>query len=223
MDLVYRQGGSTSYRRESRLAECWRDLQVVGQAVTIMPEWYPNLVRVPQAWGFGYKLTDGNRRARLLTESAWPYVRRSIRKLVAQHQRAHQRQPGIFGDYLRIKEGMTVRATGQLLSVPVGDGVIGRVINAVGQSIDGKGPIQSSKFRPIEVIAPNVVKRQPVNAPVLSVTATDKSTIVMKLKEPIFYALQLFASNFTGNVPIMPKEISAITGPIVMTLPKNCR
>jgi alkylation response protein AidB-like acyl-CoA dehydrogenase len=41
MDLVFRQGGSTSYRRESRLAECWRDLQVVGQAVTLMPEWYP--------------------------------------------------------------------------------------------------------------------------------------------------------------------------------------
>jgi alkylation response protein AidB-like acyl-CoA dehydrogenase len=41
MDLVYRQGGSTSYRRESRLAECWCDLQVVGQAVTLMPEWYP--------------------------------------------------------------------------------------------------------------------------------------------------------------------------------------
>ena len=40
MDLVYRQGGSTSCRRDSRLAECWRDLQVVGQAVTIMPEWY---------------------------------------------------------------------------------------------------------------------------------------------------------------------------------------
>ena len=41
MDLVYRQGGSTSYRRESRLAECWRDLHVVGQAVTLAPEWYP--------------------------------------------------------------------------------------------------------------------------------------------------------------------------------------
>jgi alkylation response protein AidB-like acyl-CoA dehydrogenase len=41
MDLMYRQGGSTSYRRESRLAECWRDLNVVGQAVTLMPEWYP--------------------------------------------------------------------------------------------------------------------------------------------------------------------------------------
>jgi len=41
MDLMYRLGGSTSYRRESRLAECWRDLHVVGQAVTIAPEWYP--------------------------------------------------------------------------------------------------------------------------------------------------------------------------------------
>jgi len=41
MDLMYRQGGSTSYRRESRLAECWRDLHVVGQAVTLAPEWYP--------------------------------------------------------------------------------------------------------------------------------------------------------------------------------------
>jgi hypothetical protein len=41
MDLVYRWGGSTSYRRASRLAECWRDLHVVGQAVTIAPEWYP--------------------------------------------------------------------------------------------------------------------------------------------------------------------------------------
>jgi len=41
MDLMFRHGGSTSYRRESRLSECWRDLQVVGQAVTLMPEWYP--------------------------------------------------------------------------------------------------------------------------------------------------------------------------------------
>ena len=41
MDLMYRQGGSTSYRRESRLSECWRDLQVVGQAATLAPEWYP--------------------------------------------------------------------------------------------------------------------------------------------------------------------------------------
>jgi hypothetical protein len=41
MDLMYRHGGSTSFKRESRLAECWRDLHVVGQTVTIAPEWYP--------------------------------------------------------------------------------------------------------------------------------------------------------------------------------------
>ena len=41
MDLMYRHGGSTSFRRESRLAECWRDLHVVAQAVTLLPEWYP--------------------------------------------------------------------------------------------------------------------------------------------------------------------------------------
>jgi len=50
-----------------------------------MPTIYPALVKVPQAWGLGYRITNGHRRARLITASAWPYVRRSIRKLVAQH------------------------------------------------------------------------------------------------------------------------------------------
>src|SRR5512143_3561988 len=72
----------------------------------------------------------------------------------------------IMGDYTAIGQGDLVRGTGRIASVPVGDGVIGRVINAVGQPIDGKGPIQSSKTRPIEIIAPNVVQRQPVNQPV---------------------------------------------------------
>ncbi len=72
----------------------------------------------------------------------------------------------IMGDYTAISEGGLVRATGRIASVPVGDGVIGRVINAVGQPIDGKGPIESNKFRNIEIIAPNVVQRQPVNTPV---------------------------------------------------------
>ena len=53
--------------------------------LNFMPEWYPSIVKVPQAWGFGYKITNGHRRARLIAASAWPYVRRSIRKLVAQH------------------------------------------------------------------------------------------------------------------------------------------
>jgi len=72
----------------------------------------------------------------------------------------------IMGDYAGIVEGMTVRSTGQIASVPVGDGLIGRVVDALGQPIDGKGPIQSSGYRPIERIAPGVVYRQDVDTPV---------------------------------------------------------
>jgi F-type H+-transporting ATPase subunit alpha len=72
----------------------------------------------------------------------------------------------IMGDYAGIVEGMTVRSTGQIASVPVGDGLIGRVVDALGQPIDGKGPIQHSGYRPIERIAPGVVYRQDVDTPV---------------------------------------------------------
>ncbi len=72
----------------------------------------------------------------------------------------------IMGDYATIEEGDLVRSTGRIASVPVGDALIGRVINAVGQPIDGKGPIASDKYRPVERIAPGVIKRAPVNEPV---------------------------------------------------------
>ena len=72
----------------------------------------------------------------------------------------------IMGDYASIEEGDLVRSTGRIASVPVGDALIGRVINAVGQPIDGKGPIASDKYRPVERIAPGVIKRAPVNEPV---------------------------------------------------------
>jgi len=71
----------------------------------------------------------------------------------------------ILGDYLRIEEGTQVRATGELLSVPVGEGVLGRVVNALGQPVDGKGPIQSSETRKVDIIAPGIAKRQPVKEP----------------------------------------------------------
>jgi F-type H+-transporting ATPase subunit alpha len=71
----------------------------------------------------------------------------------------------IFGDYLKIKEGASVRATGQLMSVPVGEGVLGRVINALGEPIDGQGPIQSSESRKVDIIAPGIADRQPVKQP----------------------------------------------------------
>lgn len=72
----------------------------------------------------------------------------------------------ILGDYVTVKEGMVVSTTGRIASVPVGDGLIGRVINALGEPIDGKGPIQYREFRPIERIAPGVVYRQDVDTPV---------------------------------------------------------
>jgi F-type H+-transporting ATPase subunit alpha len=74
----------------------------------------------------------------------------------------------IMGDYTGIEEGDTVRGTGRIVSVPVGEGLIGRVVNALGEPIDGKGPIPSPRHRPIERIAPNVVTRQSVDTPVQS-------------------------------------------------------
>ncbi len=72
----------------------------------------------------------------------------------------------IFGSDRGIKEGDIVKRTGKIASVPVGEALIGRVVNALGQPLDGKGPIVTEKFRPIEGKAPNVVQRRPVNQPV---------------------------------------------------------
>ena len=72
----------------------------------------------------------------------------------------------ILGDYENIKEGDEVRATGRVIEVPVGDALIGRVVDPLGNPIDGKGPIGTTKTRPIERIAPGVTLRKSVNQPV---------------------------------------------------------
>jgi F-type H+/Na+-transporting ATPase subunit alpha len=72
----------------------------------------------------------------------------------------------ILGDYTKIKEGDEVRTTGKLLQVPVGKGLLGRVVNALGQPIDGKGPIKNETFYPVEKIAPGIVRRKSVSQPV---------------------------------------------------------
>ena len=72
----------------------------------------------------------------------------------------------IMGEHTEIEEGDQVRSTGRIVSVPVGEGLLGRVVNALGVPIDGKGPIQSSRIRPVERIAPNVVVRKEVDTPV---------------------------------------------------------
>ena len=71
----------------------------------------------------------------------------------------------ILGDYTRIGEGDIVKRTGRVLSVPVGEALLGRVVDAIGQPIDGKGPISSKSLRPIESRAPSVIERQPVKEP----------------------------------------------------------
>lgn len=71
----------------------------------------------------------------------------------------------ILGDYLSIREGDQVKSTGQLLSVPVGDAVVGRVVDPLGNPLDGKGPIVTSETRPVEYPAPGIAARQPVHEP----------------------------------------------------------
>ncbi|HKV74203.1 MAG TPA: F0F1 ATP synthase subunit alpha [Gemmatimonadales bacterium] len=71
----------------------------------------------------------------------------------------------ILGDYLKLKEGDQVRCTGKLLQVPVGPAMLGRVVNALGEPVDGMGPIATTGSRPVEMIAPGIIVRQPVKEP----------------------------------------------------------
>src|SRR6201982_2194560 len=72
----------------------------------------------------------------------------------------------ILGDYTLLEEGGEVRATGKLLQVPVGKGLLGRVVNVLGEPLDGKGPIASDLAYPVEKVAPGIMRRRPVSQPV---------------------------------------------------------
>ncbi len=83
----------------------------------------------------------------------------------------------ILGEYQQIKEGMMVKTTGRIASVPVGNGLIGRIVSPTGQAIDGKGDIQFEKTRPIEKVAPGIIKRKSVHEPLQTgLTAIDALT-----------------------------------------------
>ena len=83
----------------------------------------------------------------------------------------------ILGEYTHIKEGMTVKTTGRIASVPVGDALIGRIVNPTGRPIDGKGDIVTDKTRPIERVAPGIVARKSVHQPLQTgLTAIDALT-----------------------------------------------
>src|SRR5882672_5946235 len=72
----------------------------------------------------------------------------------------------ILGDYTKIAEGDEVRTTGKVLQVPVGKAMLGRVVNSLGEPVDGKGPIKTDSFYPVEKIAPGIIKRKSVSQPV---------------------------------------------------------
>jgi F-type H+-transporting ATPase subunit alpha len=74
----------------------------------------------------------------------------------------------LMGDYTEIREGDQVKRTGKILSVPVGEALIGRVVNSLGQAIDDKGPINTSETLPVERIAPGVIDRQSVREPMMT-------------------------------------------------------
>jgi F-type H+-transporting ATPase subunit alpha len=71
----------------------------------------------------------------------------------------------IFGDYLQLREGDEVRRTARVLEVPVGPAMVGRVVDALGRPVDGLGPVKTTKSRKVEIIAPGIIKRQPVKEP----------------------------------------------------------
>ena len=72
----------------------------------------------------------------------------------------------ILGDYTKLEEGDEVRTTGKLLQVPVGKKLLGRVVNTLGEPLDGKGPVESNVFYPVEKLAPGIIRRSPVRQPV---------------------------------------------------------
>lgn len=114
----------------------------------------------------------------------------------------------ILGDCSKIKEGDEVRATGRVIEVPVGDELIGRVVNPLGQPLDGKGPIRATRTRPIERVAPDVTKREPVNTPVMTgIKAIDSMIPIGRGQREL-----IIGDRFTGKSAIVLDTIIAQKG-----------
>ncbi len=104
----------------------------------------------------------------------------------------------ILGDYTGIREGQEVRTTGRLLQVPVGKALLGRVVNALGQPLDGKGPIQSEAAYPVEKIAPGIIRRKAVSQPLQTgIMANDAMIPIGRGQREL-----IIGARSTGNTPI---------------------
>ena len=111
----------------------------------------------------------------------------------------------ILGEYNRIKEGDEVRATGRVVEVPVGDAIIGRVLDPLGRPRDGKGPIKTEKVRPIERVAPGVTMREPVDTPIMTgIKAVDSMIPIGRGQREL-----IIGDRFTGKSAIAIDAIIA--------------
>lgn len=114
----------------------------------------------------------------------------------------------ILGDFTQIKEGDEVRATGRVVEVPVGDALVGRVIDPLGRPLDGKGLIKADKTRPVERVAPNVVLRRPVDTPVhTGIKAVDSMIPIGRGQREL-----IIGDRFTGKSAIPIDAIIAQKG-----------
>jgi len=114
----------------------------------------------------------------------------------------------ILGDCSQIKEGDEVRSTGRVIEVPVGDALIGRVVDPLGRPRDGKGPIKTEKTRPVERVAPNVVQRSPVDTPVMTgIKAIDSMIPIGRGQREL-----IIGDRFTGKSAIPIDAIIAQKG-----------
>ncbi|MBW2001751.1 MAG: F0F1 ATP synthase subunit alpha, partial [Deltaproteobacteria bacterium] len=114
----------------------------------------------------------------------------------------------ILGDFSQIKEGDEVRTTGRVVEVPVGNALIGRVIDPLGRPRDGKGPIATEKTRPIERVAPGVIDRQPVDTPIMTgIKAIDSMIPIGRGQREL-----IIGDRFTGKSAIAIDAIVAQKG-----------
>jgi len=114
----------------------------------------------------------------------------------------------VLGDSGQIKEGDEVKGTGRVIEVPVGDALMGRVVDPLGRPLDGKGPLRTAKTRPVEKVAPDVAKRSPVNTPVMTgIKAIDSMIPIGRGQREL-----IIGDRFTGKSAIAIDTIIAQKG-----------
>src|SRR5512136_433265 len=114
----------------------------------------------------------------------------------------------VLGKTTHVKEGDEVKATGRVIEVPVGDALIGRVVDPLGRPLDGKGPIKAEKTRPVERVAPDVTKRSPVDTPVMTgIKAIDSMIPIGRGQREL-----IIGDRFTGKSAIVLDSIIAQKG-----------